>query len=170
MRSKEKILKDFKICHLDDLNCTGCSYYCDGDCTDGIQKSLEKEVVELLENSKSYEDGMNDAWNVAKKFYEMTPTDSKDCFDVIGIFKDVIQKFTAQQAKDAISAWENDKKIRVGDIITANDSDTKCIVVDMDDYNLYTLNENGKFDVILTVDAKKTGKQINVDYFIKQIK
>lgn len=50
MRSKEEILKDFKICHLDELDCTHCSYYCNGVCMDGAQMLLEREVVELLES------------------------------------------------------------------------------------------------------------------------
>lgn len=54
MRSRKEILKDFKICHLDELDCTKCSYYCDGICMDADKKMLEKEIIALLEKENDW--------------------------------------------------------------------------------------------------------------------
>ena len=64
---------------------------------------------------KTYADGLNDAWELAKKIYDMTCKQIEKIFDVDGGFWNVIREITVEEAIAKIEAYE--KKIKVNDIV-----------------------------------------------------
>lgn len=61
--------------------------------------------------SEGYQEGLNDAWEAARKLAENVPTTNQEIFDyqVIGYLEDVLEKCTAEEAIEKIKVYEEQK-------------------------------------------------------------
>ena len=106
---------------------------------------------------KAYQKGLNDAWDAARKIFsmdgEVRETLLHNCF-----FKDIIENISASEAIEKIRQHEQEQKdFKVGDEVIS-DEDIKGVTVDMDDYLLHVLDENGVIQAWPREDAVKTGR------------
>lgn len=70
---------------------------------------------------KTYEMGLNDAWNLLKKVYDMKCDAIEEIFGVECGFYNVIRNFTFEDCRDKIEAYEKEKEIKVNDIVKVKD-------------------------------------------------
>lgn len=116
---------------------------------------------------KTYEDGLNEAWELTRKLvisdYDGAYS-AKDMRDIWknGGFLSILKNFTAQQALEKLKKYEKQKKkvIHVGDEIYSELTDTKAVVQRIDTWNRYQCfnNEGSQFVI---------DEQIFNDYWVK---
>lgn len=131
---------------------------------------------EVIEEYKTYEDGLNDAWELAKKINHMCLTEMKKCFgsdapDKYNADNDIFNDFTPQEALAKMKAYEEEKEIKVGDVVT-QDGITKKLVVGIGGNSglLFLIGENG--EIMTRRDPslyRKTGKHIDIQKFLDEI-
>lgn len=91
-----------------------------------------EEELEL--STKTYEMGLNDAWELAKKILDMKIDVAVEVFDCTRLF-DVMDKFNPQEALAKIEAYEKEKsEIKVGDEVRTTCGDTYWIIGITDSY------------------------------------
>jgi len=112
---------------------------------------------------EAYQRGLNDAWDAARKI--VLSREDGGLFDyeerkaVLGCGNYMALKtFLAPEAIEKIRQYEQkQEKIKVGDEVI-NDEDIKGVTVDMDDYLLHVLDENGVIQAWPREDVVKTGR------------
>ena len=139
------------------------------------QVAITKDVLEL-----EYNKGLNDAWELVKKIVlkaekgGLNYNDFKNIFGV-GDYVSVLEEFTPQEALAKLKAYE-EAQIEVGDVVAWTDfaDDTFNGVVldfkDNTDNEVVVFNENGCVDVWKIADCKKTGKHIDIQSILEQIR
>lgn len=137
------------------------------------------EVLDSLHNTvcvstncvtdKTYEMGLNDAWTLLKKIYDMNCDAIEEIFGVKGGFYEVIRNFTYEDCREKIESYEKEKSVRVGDVVECNGF--KGVVLHI--FHSGSLNivyENGIIETLASVqECKKTGKHIEIESLLKQI-
>lgn len=128
-----------------------------------------KIPTECIVTEKTYETGLNDAWNLLKKVYDMKCDAIEEIFGVECGFYDVIRNFTFEDCRDKIEAYEKEKSVCVGDVVE-DEEGTKALVIDKGTENIYfVFTENGCVEEWHKRDLKKTGKKISIESLLKQI-
>lgn len=120
--------------------------------------------------SKTYEDGLNDAWELARKMTSWIYSDRKKVLG-FGYSSDVFNQYTYQEALAKIEAYEKEQQINVGDVVECF-SDYKGVVLDIDtDFKtLDVFTENGCVEGLAITDVKKTGRHIDIEHILEQIR
>ena len=160
----------------DDRPCKGKGLidyvFCEGCWNREMPTDKTEESLKILEaHTKAYEQGLNDAWELAKRIssksidalVEMFDTDNK-----YWIFRD----FTPQEAIARLKAYEEAHiKIEVGDVVFNDREEVRGIVLDFDsaDPCAWVLNENRCVEEWEMCDIKKTDKHIDLDSILEQI-
>lgn len=140
-----------------------------------IAKGVEFMFGEEEMISKTYEDGLNDAWELARKIRldvsvgGYTLSELKEIFDMSEY--DVIKTFTPQEALARIEAYEESKAIKVGDVVHHINSDEDAIVVCKCNDGRYKLMF-GDFDISTNKVSEftKTGRHIDISSLLEQIR
>ncbi len=126
---------------------------------------------------KTYEDGLNEAWEVVKRIgllYEDGGFKTNELMEIFGraTICTILKENTLKEAVEKIRAWENSKEIHVGDIVTDSygnkdvvtgvggqkETDTICI-----------LRTDGYAGTVYKQELTKTGRTINIESLLKQI-
>lgn len=132
----------------------------------------EEEMI-----SKTYEQGLNDAWELARKIENKLdiPT-AREIFEAYRI-ADILDNFTPQEALAKIEAYEESKAIKVGDVVRRiSGNEEYLIITEEEDDSVY------EYGVIvlksMTIDRitgdlskfEKTGRHIDIEHLLKQIR
>jgi hypothetical protein len=115
------------------------------------------EIKYRAEVKEAYQKGLSHAWDAARKICAM---DSRSRDEVFGevITTTIFEHNPASEAIEKIRQYEQkQEKIKVGDEVI-NDEDIKGVTVDMDDYLLHVLDENGVIQAWPREDVVKTGR------------
>lgn len=126
-------------------------------------------VSESAISDKTYTQGLADAWELAKKIYDMKCDAIEEIFGVECGFYDVIRNFTFEEALDKIEVYEKEKEIKVGDVVEHNGF--KGVVVHiLPDGELNIVYENGLFGASCSErEYAKTGKHLEIADLLRQI-
>lgn len=128
------------------------------------------------EYNQAFNQGAEEAWELAKKINDMDIYDTEEIFIEAGAFHlgNVLENYTYQEAAAKVAEWEKAKEeIKVGDVVRNKPhvSVEFCVTqIDYDGY-LYGVGRGGA-----TYSGKnpeyweKTGRQIDIDNFLKQIR
>ena len=121
--------------------------------------------------SKTYEDGLNDAWELARKSYDFSCNETEKIFGVNGGFYGLIKNYTPQEALAKIEAYEKSQQIEVGDVVHHINSDEDAIVVCKCNDGRYKLMF-GDFDISTNKVSEftKTGRHIDIEHLLEQIR
>lgn len=125
------------------------------------EESESARAIVNTEQQKSYEDGLNDAWECVKKIYSMNNDDKEKLFDYRNTFN-IVEQYTVSEVLAKIKAYEDkqDAEIKVGDEIVYSDG-LKGIVVGISNTVGQISVLNNKYDVpqlLVKSRAKKTGR------------
>ena len=126
-------------------------------------------VTENVVSDKTYEQGLADAWELAKKIYDMKCDLIEEIFGVEGGFYDVIRNFTFEDCRDKIEAYEKEKEIKVGDVVEC-DGHKGVVVKAFQSGGVNIVHEDGVISVSCPArKCKKTGKHLEVADLLRQI-
>lgn len=108
----------------------------------GTDESVELKAEGEGQSMKTYEDGLNEAWELIRKLiisdYDGAYS-AKDMRDIWkhGGFLSILKHFTAQQALEKLREYEKKVEIRVGDEIYSELTDSKAVVQRVDAWHRY---------------------------------
>lgn len=135
---------------------------------------VDKEVLHPV--NESYNRGLNDAWELAKKIVlpdhlgGYTVDELKDIFDK-NTFSPLMNTLTPQEALAKVKTYEEERnEIKVGDVVTYRGSILEGIVTRVDGHVVYRLFRDGSCDGhAYKEDLEKTGRHFDsIDEFIKR--
>ena len=147
---------------------------------ESVYYHVAKEIMQKFEKEnectgKTYEDGMAEAWEVARKL--CAPEDDggilwDDIHEMFGVnkFYDAFKNFTASEATAKIKAWEEGKKFHVGDVVRHHGKE--CVVTkifDSDPEKCYLLWEDGGTGTGAFSKFEKTGRTIDIAGLLAEI-
>lgn len=129
---------------------------------------------ELFTVRKTYEQGLADAWELAKKIAKMSYDECRDIFGKGG-FHLVAYGFTVEEALAKIEAYEKkENEIKVGDeVIHETDSTKRQFFVTYIGGNMISgIEKNGDTHGFSFPNQyiRKTGKHIDIEEFLKQLR
>lgn len=107
---------------------------------------------------KTYEDGLNDAWECAKKVLCDSGCNLVELEDIFGnhTIDGIFNTYTASEAIDAIEKYESER-IKVGDEVKYRS--VVGVVLEHDDNSTSVMKTNGNVSTIYNKrDLKKTGR------------
>lgn len=136
-----------------------------------------KEVHPLGEKDRyaeMYELGMNDAWGLMRRIERPESAGGIAGKDLRGIFctedfHEILDRFTAAEAKKKIDTWERERAIRAGDIVVIEESDEEAIVTHSGDDICNLLWSDGISGVCQKYRLNKTGRHISIEALLAQI-
>ena len=124
---------------------------------EGMQLSIDDAKLK-----EEYKRGLADAWEAAQKIGcgtaqgGFSPEMMQNIFGTSCFSSNVFHELTASEAIEKIRQYEQEKEeIKVGDEVVSED-DIKAVVIDMDDYLLHVLDENGVVQGWPREDVAKT--------------
>lgn len=130
----------------------------------------EREIHPM--DSRTYEDGLNEAWELAQKV-AMLPADGglkaeniREIFDV-GALAEAFKRNTYTEAVTKIAAWEDSKQIHVGDVV-----ETSCetgIVTNFASDWVTVLLSTGAALCVPRENITKTGRHIDIAGLLAEI-
>lgn len=134
---------------------------------------VDKEVLHPV--NESYNRGLNDAWELAKKIVlpdhlgGYTVDELKDIFGK-NTFAPLMNTFTPQEALAKVKAYEEEQdEIKVGDVIKLRNWYTESIVTRVDGDIIYQLFTDGSCGIYTNKeDLEKTGRHFDsIDEFMR---
>lgn len=123
-------------------------------------------IAEYDTEKKGYNKGLQDAWELARKFTQMCDSARDDAFDVTNpnyFFKDM----QPQEALAKLEAYEKAQEIQVGDVVIG--SLFSGVVTGVDDDRVFVLYDDGSCGERRKSDLKKTGKHIHIHALLQEI-
>ena len=129
------------------------------------------------EYNQAFNQGAEAAWELARKINDMDIYDTEEIFIEVGAFHlgNVLENYTYPEAAAKVAEWEKAKEeIKVGDIVKIregnnNDLCVLCMSTDKKYYN--AVDGYGAVYYLLTKEMiAKTGRHIDIDSFLKQIR
>lgn len=132
---------------------------------------LNDEICFADKIVKTYSDGLSDAWELAKKIYDMTCTQIEKIFDVDGGFWNVVREITVEEALAKIEAYEKKKGIKVNDIVKVKDENGLGIVTAVCPTGIvYVLWKDGGCGDYEPCELEKTGRTAEgLEVLLRQI-
>ena len=145
----------------------------------------EEDLFELPKPDKTHEQGLEDAWELAKKIAMEKQNGGFDSYEIVDIFglndmDAIFMSYTPQEALAKLKAYEKEQeekrkaekmaKINVGDVVKYDG--IQAVVMDMDTVgNVALFTENACIESwIPQCLVKKTSKNIDVESLLGQIK
>ena len=143
------------------------------DCPEGgnCTKCWDREIP------KTYEKGLQDAWELVKKAYDYTCDELEEIFGVKYGFHDFISKFTYQEALAKLKAYEDSQEIKAGDVVRCKGYPSTEILITSTERSLNGLHlqsdeggRKGEAHSFIDRNAiEKTGKHIDIESLLEQI-
>ena len=130
------------------------------------------KIMEYI-NNMSAAMTAEEAWEIAKDiicpatFGGFNADDANDIFGTASAYA-IMQRFTPQQVKTKIEAWEAGKEIGIGDVVKAEDS-IKAVALDVHENYIDVLTENGCAEEWYKSKVEKTGRHIDIQSVLEQI-
>ena len=119
-----------------------------------------------------------ETWELARRIvgcreHGLEETKRREIFSRDDAF-DVFNLFTEHEAKARIEAWEAEKEIKVGDVITPKEGHYRAgeygLVVCINSFNQIGVNYPGNdYTLYEKCHVKKTGQHIDIEGLLKQI-
>ena len=143
---------------------------------DKYAENLERnhEVLKIFE--EKYNKGLNDAWDLARKL-ELNECDGGFSNDTISkafgcTVYDTFRLFTPKQAIAKIEAYEENKEIKVGDVVFNAREDVKAVIIDSSvakgAWQVYT--EDCCVELWKECEFKKIGRTVDIEHLLEQIR
>ena len=117
---------------------------------------------------KTYERGLSDAWELAKRVATLNSSDRREVFGTV-YTNDVFVRFSYKEAFEIISEYDKKEKISVGDVVRINESGYNSVVMKIKDDKASLRYDDGS-EVEWSVNALiKTGKHIDIEGLLRKI-
>lgn len=140
----------------------------------GDEKFTYFVKVDVLHTvDESYNKGLNDAWELAKKIVKSPNKGGYKANELAEIFgisdKPVLDAYTPQEALAKVKEYKERDGIKVGDVVKLRNYHIESIVTRVNGDTIYRLFSDGSCDSIGKEDLVRTGKHFDsIDEFMKQ--
>ena len=128
----------------------------------------------IWEIEQAFDRGCNAAWELARKINDMDIYDTEEIFIEAGAFHlgNVLENYTYPEAAAKVAEWEKAKEIKAGDVLEEIEySNIKCVVTKPHSSNMaYLVFSDGSVGLNKLNNLRKTGRHIDIDSFLKQIR
>lgn len=141
--------------------------------------SVNKEwdwVSDKTISDKTYEQGLADAWELAKKFRVRQSDGGLSNSELLEIFGTtyidmIFKNHTYEEALAKIEAYEREKEITVGDVVYGDDDpESFGVVTRKDSFGFYVMWDDGSSGRDKKPESlHKTDKHIDIEGLLKQI-
>lgn len=129
------------------------------------------------DSDKTYEDGLREAWEMARKIICNTNHGGfrvSELNEIFGSteFDDVMGNYTPQEAAAKIAEWEDMKEICVGDVLRDRDTGKEVVVSCTklrNKKNIFVIYQDGSCGEDEKSDFVKTGRTIDIAGLLAQI-
>lgn len=128
-----------------------------------------RNVVAKKGSEEAYNKGLEDAWELASKISHYTSYSLLDRFEAVEAMC-VFDEYTYQEALAKLEAYEKANEIKVGDVVEYCTDNEKAVVLAIEGRELKTLTESTKCEMWFRENVKKTGKHIDIQSILEQIK
>lgn len=124
---------------------------------------------------EAYQQGMNDAWEIAKKLYLNKKNGGLSDVELEKIFgqmttSEIFLQYTPREVEAKIEAWEKAKQeIKVGDVVMDTENDVFVVLRKLDDFVYALLNSKGKHKYSDAKYLTKTGRAIDIASVLEKI-
>jgi hypothetical protein len=129
---------------------------------------FDRSNMDLI--GKTYEQGLADAWELAKKLANLSSNAYVEIFGAKGLYS-IVCCFSYEEALAKIEAYEKEKEIKVGDVVEIGEHKNKGFVVDIPLHGstIAVFHPSGKLVFYMRESVKKTGKHIDIESLLRQI-
>ena len=150
----------------------------------GTESKKEVDAADYIEiytdgHKKGYDEGLNDAWELARKIYDLPCDELETILGVKYGTYDVLGKYSPQEALAKLKAYEEQRKLEVGDVVFCfadcdeswrkNEENYGVLLEIVND--IYTvLMKNGDVSEFAKSSLEKTGKRIDIKSILEQIR
>lgn len=164
----DKVLLEAEVLNVNSDSNVIFPYYL-GLKNDASYHCAEKDIECI---SKTYEDGLADAWELVKKLYKMRKDKLYTIFDTdYPLIRNLIDDFTPQEVITKIEAYEESKVIKVGDVVVNINQEKLLVTKTLDNGYFEGINEYGSVYTFRADDTwKKTGRHIDITSILEQIR
>ena len=138
---------------------------------------ISKEGAKNCNEGKTYDDGLNDAWEVCRKIIcevelgGLSEDAIKNIFGENFDLYDIVESYTAKEAIQKIKMFFDKDAFRVGDIVRIKETGIEGVVTRIEYGSCSILKEDGfnyySFD---NTDIEKTGRKVDVSEIFKIIR
>lgn len=143
--------------------------------------AYEREIHPM--DAKTYEDGMNEAWEIARRIMSEEINDGYSGEELIEIFgakgtcdgcDGILKRHTAAEAAEKIAAWEESRKIHVGDVVEVGKKGTEsyigtAVITNVYADGCYLVFGDGESMNCGSGGLTKTGRHIDIAGLLAQI-
>lgn len=129
---------------------------------------------------KTYEDGLNEAWELANKIPIMEASDIREIFLCDYAPDEIVKNFSAVEVINKIKKWKNEKeakKFHAWEVVTVIDSGKIGVVTQVEkdikytgDYFAKILFKNGDVFSYRCSSLEKTGRTIDISTLLSEIR
>lgn len=123
----------------------------------------------LIIEEKTYEDGLNEAWEFVRKVSDISYKELSNIFGVSveNPWGELIDKHSASEAIAKLEVYETEKQIKVGDVVEYIGK--RGIVTRIDGERFYITWSDGVCDANSRRGLIKTGKHIDISSILAEI-
>ena len=115
-------------------------------------------------------EGQNEAWGLVRKIFDMETNDIEDIFIKEDAWNlgTVLNNYTYQEAAAKVAEWEKIKEIKVGDVVSHEEK--YGVVISEGTICFRGFTDDGTPFEWYKERCTKTGRHIDIDSFLKQIR
>lgn len=137
-----------------------------------IRMKMDVDYIAEEAYKDGAKDGRNEAWEAARKIVEMPDPPYWEVFDEYK--DDLFGKITASEAIEKLKAYEEkqkaDEEIKVGDEVRILGTDNNFFIVGYEGDCICGFASGGKTCRVQPVFAQKTGRHINIENILEDMK
>lgn len=124
--------------------------------------------------TKTYEDGLAEAWEMARKITCNTNHGGLRMSELEQIFgysefDDVLANYTPQKAAAKLGEWKDKQEIQCGDVVKITVGKIEGVVSKVKEEGCYVIFGDGSSRKFKKSDIIKTGRTINIEELLAQI-
>ena len=140
----------------------------------GVSNGMGYWLSEADITDKTYEQGLADAWELARKIYDMKCDTVEEIFGARGGFYGVIDGLSCEEALAKIEVYEKEKsEIKVGDVVEfyyeTEEPKEKGVVTWVLENGVAVVWVSGETEHCKKTELTKTGKHIDIESLLRQI-
>ena len=161
----DKVLLKCEVCEINNKYDLNVGVRFDNDTLIYIQdKYLQKD-------EKTYSDGLNDAWELARKIENKLGSTILEPIFGSSRIADILDNFTPQEALAKIEAYEKSKQIQIGDVVEFEAGTIAVVTRIQEGYISVCFEDGGAMGFKESeYDLKKTGRHIDILSILEQIR
>ena len=120
-------------------------------------------------SEKTYEDGLNEAWELARSVLDMGVSDLRKIFGGDWTFPKIMG-YSPLEVAEKVKAWKEEKEIRVNDVVRSKNDGLRGLVVMISKSGDYYVKwQDGRLDITPKGNLTKAGHTVDICSLLTEI-